>query len=182
MPRLDLVPIFLPGRQEMLDCLCETLNLQLGLEVRQHRPGFDVQTSFDPDRGQYNSTALLRMLLEDLPAETDYVLGVCGVDLFIPVLTYVFGEAQLSGPAAVISIHRLDPAVYGLPADDELLCERLEKEAIHELGHCFGLIHCQQPACVMRASTYVEDIDLKPAGFCHECNPLEVTATCRISP
>ncbi|MFC1500717.1 archaemetzincin family Zn-dependent metalloprotease [Candidatus Zixiibacteriota bacterium] len=182
MPRLDLVPIFLPGRQEMIDCLIEILEFQMGLEVRQHRPGFDAQTAFDANRGQYNSTMLLRMLLEDLPGETDYILGICGVDLFIPVLTYVFGEAQLSGPAAVISIHRLDPAVYGLPADDDLLCERLKKEAIHELGHCFGLVHCQQPACVMRASTYVEDIDLKPPGFCHECARLEVTSSCRTSP
>ena len=182
MPRLDLVPIFLPGRQEMLDCLCRTLERRLGLEVRQRRPGFDPQSSFEPGRGQYNSTSLLRMLLEDLPADTDLILGVSSVDLFIPVLTYVFGEAQLSGSAAVISIHRLDPTVYGLPADDRLLCERLEKEAIHELGHCFGLIHCHDPACVMRASTYVEDIDIKPADFCQACTRLEESATCRTSP
>jgi len=182
VPRLDLVPIFLPGRREMLDCLSETLELQLGFEVRQHLPSFDARSSFDTNRGQYNSTTLLRMLLKDLPAETDYILGVCGVDLFIPVLTYVFGEAQLSGSAAVISIHRLDPLVYGLPADDTLLCSRLVKEAIHELGHCLGLVHCHEPACVMRASTYVEDIDLKPAAFCHECTRLKEEATCRISP
>lgn len=182
MPRLDLVPIFLPGRQVLLDRLSADLEHQLHLEVHQRRPRFDAQASFDTTRGQYNSTTLLRLLLDDTPVEIDYVLGICGVDLFIPILTYVFGEAQLSGSAAIISIHRLDPQVYGLPADEELLYERLLKESIHELGHCFGLVHCHDPACVMRASTYVEDIDMKPAGFCHECTRMEVAATCRTSP
>ncbi|MFC1627629.1 archaemetzincin family Zn-dependent metalloprotease [Gemmatimonadota bacterium] len=182
MPRLDLVPIFMPGRQEMFNRLSRDLELHLHLKIHQHRPHFDAQASFDATRGQYNSTTLLRMLLDDAPVETDYILGICGVDLFIPVLTYVFGEAQLSGSAAVISIHRLDQLVYGLSADEELLYQRLLKEAIHELGHCFGLVHCHDPACVMRASTYVEDIDMKPATFCQQCALMEGTSTCGTSP
>jgi archaemetzincin len=97
------------------------------------------------------------------------VVGVTAVDLFVPVLTYVFGEAQLGGRAVVVSTHRLRPEAYGLPADDELVAARTEKEALHELGHTWGLRHCHAPDCVMRASTYAEEIDLKPAALCDRC-------------
>ena len=112
-----------------------------------------------------------RIGLADLPAAptSGRVLCVIGVDLFAPVLTYVFGEAQLDGRAAVVSIHRLRSELYGLPADDDLLSRRLEKEALHELGHTYGLLHCRLQSCVMHASTYVEEIDLKSAAFCDAC-------------
>jgi archaemetzincin len=96
-------------------------------------------------------------------------IGVVDVDLFIPVLTFVFGEAQLGGPAAVVSTHRLTNTFYGLPRDDDLMLRRLEKEIIHELGHTFGLYHCHQFECVMRSSTYVEEIDMKRAHPCPAC-------------
>ena len=41
--------------------------------------------------------------------------------------------------------------------------------AAHELGHCDGLLHCRLDGCVMRASTYVEEIDLKSAERCRRC-------------
>ena len=94
---------------------------------------------------------------------------MAGVDLFIPVLTYVFGEAQLAGRAAVVSTHRLDCQLYGLPANRKLLKQRLRKEAIHELGHTYNLLHCREDACVMMSSTYVENIDLKSDRFCGHC-------------
>ena len=97
------------------------------------------------------------------------VLGVTGVDLFIPVLTYVFGEAQVYGPAAVVSTHRLQPTVYGLPDDPGLFYRRLLTEAIHELGHTHGLLHCLEPGCAMGSSTYVEEIDLKRPALCPTC-------------
>jgi archaemetzincin len=91
------------------------------------------------------------------------------MDLYIPVLTFVFGEAQLDGMAAIVSTHRLQNQFYGLPHDDDLMLRRLEKEVIHELGHTFGLFHCRQFECVMRSSTYVEEIDLKRADLCDAC-------------
>jgi archaemetzincin len=97
------------------------------------------------------------------------VLAVSGEDLFIPILTYVFGEAQLGGEFAVVSYHRLQPERYGLAADRNLLLDRLFKESLHELGHTYGLVHCQDQDCVMRTSTYAEDIDLKGGSFCRRC-------------
>ena len=96
-------------------------------------------------------------------------LGVTALDLFIPALSFVFGEAQLGGTAAVVSLHRLRAESYGLRPDPALLFERLVKEALHELGHTHGLVHCQSFDCVMRSSTYVEDIDQKPQLFCDSC-------------
>ncbi len=163
-------------RHKFMMRLRKELNKILHMEVSHRRPSFDPEMAFDKSRGQYNSTSLLRMLLEESPDSADYILGVAGVDLFIPVLTYVFGEAQLDGRAAVVSTHRLRPDVYGLPDDDELLFNRLLTESIHELGHCFGLIHCLVAECVMHASTYVEEVDLKSTAFCPLCQAAVMNA------
>ncbi|MCP4662922.1 MAG: archaemetzincin family Zn-dependent metalloprotease [bacterium] len=166
---LTLVPIFFSARQDLLKELIRHLERILHMEVSLRRPWFDPEASFDSSRGQYNSTQFLAQLLSDRSDPTTKILGITSVDLFIPVLTYVFGEAQVDGPAAVVSIHRLRNEAYGLPADDDLLAERLEKEAVHELGHTFGLVHCFDPQCVMHSSTYVEEIDLKSTMFCASC-------------
>jgi archaemetzincin len=129
----------------------------------------DLQCAYDASRQQYNSSALLLQLLQQRPPETCRMLAVADVDLFIPVLTFVFGEAQLDGCAAVVSLHRLNNAFYGLPEDSALITERLVKEAVHELGHTFGLLHCRRPGCVMGKATYVEDIDQKSRDLCPQC-------------
>jgi len=170
MATLALVPIYLPDRMSLVRRLTGALSDTLRLDIQIRKPWFDPEGAFDPSRGQYHSTRLLGMLLDSPGLDVDRVLGVTSVDLFIPVLTYVFGEAQLDGTAAVVSIDRLRPEAYGLPRDDDLLFDRLLKEAVHELGHTIGLIHCPSPRCVMRSSTYVEDIDLKPATFCRDCS------------
>ncbi len=130
---------------------------------------FSLDRAFDASRGQYNSTALLAQLLRLFGQSDEKKIALVGVDLFIPVLTFVFGEAQLNGIAAVVSTHRLANPFYGLPPDDALSFRRLEKEIVHELGHTFGLYHCHQFECVMRSSTYVEEIDLKRLLPCTEC-------------
>jgi archaemetzincin len=97
------------------------------------------------------------------------ILAVTSLDLFVPVLTFVFGEAQLAGNCAVVSIHRLREEVYGLPPNPGLLAERLAKEAIHELGHTFGLRHCDDWNCAMASSHSVEWLDVKGADLCPAC-------------
>ncbi len=169
MPSLSLVPIYFGDRQPMLASLQERLGEVFGLAVHVRPPWFDPEVPFDASRGQYNSTLFLAQLLTDPHRDVARILGVTSVDLFIPVLTYVYGEAQLDGRASIVSVHRLRNEAYGLPPDDSVLFQRLEKEAIHELGHTYGLVHCARPACVMRSSTYVEEIDLKDAVFCPSC-------------
>lgn len=174
---VTIVPFYLGSHDHLLDALRTCLEQSFGGDSAVHLPTFDPEQTFEPARGQYNSRALLALLLREPIDETRRVLGVCGVDLFIPVLTYVFGEAQLDGRAAVVSAHRLRPEMYGLPPDLGLLDQRLRKEAVHELGHTYGLLHCADSSCVMHSSTYVEEIDLKLVRFCRRC-----TARVRAAP
>jgi len=166
---LDLVPFYTPEGLSLIQDLRDALARAFRMPVRHRRPWFDPESTYDATRSQYSSTRILERLLDDPQPCDGPVLGVTGVDLFVPVLTFVYGEAQLGGRAAVVSMHRLRPEAYGLAPDPLLLGERLLKEAIHELGHVHGLIHCPDPACVMRPSTYVEQIDGKSAEFCDAC-------------
>ena len=132
---------------------------------------FDAVVAFDPARGQYRSTTLLQGLASLYPW-AHRILGVTPVDLFVPVLTFVYGEAQVGGRCAVVSSFRLREECYGLPRDGELTMERLLKEAVHELGHTFGLRHCDDWTCVMHSTHTVERLDLKTAVFCERCRTL----------
>ena len=129
----------------------------------------DPEPAYDPRRGQVDCRQLFP-LLEKIAQETHgRVLGVADVDLFSAVFTFVFGESRLNGEAAMISLHRLRPEVYGLAANAELVQVRTQREALHEVGHLFGLVHCHYPECVMRFSGSVEEVDLKPSRFCPAC-------------
>jgi archaemetzincin len=129
----------------------------------------DPQFSFHGERRQYHSSKILAALQEFITPGTWRLLGVTGNDLYIPILTFVFGEAQMGGPAAVVSYYRLRQEFYGLPGDHDLLRQRLLKEAVHELGHTLALTHCEDYRCAMSASHSVELIDLKENAFCQPC-------------
>ena len=129
----------------------------------------DAEFAFHAERQQYHSSEILQKLQLSATAQTWRLLGVAGSDLYIPILTFVFGEAQLEGRCAVVSTHRLRQEFYGLQADQALLRDRLLKEAVHELGHTLGLRHCESYRCAMAASHSVEWIDLKDPGFCASC-------------
>ena len=101
--------------------------------------------------------------------DTWRLLGVTERDLYIPILTFVFGEAQMGGASAIVSYHRLTQEFYGLPPDLDLLANRLLIESVHELGHTLHLTHCHDFRCAMAASHAVEWIDIKDSGFCEDC-------------
>jgi archaemetzincin len=125
--------------------------------------------AFSAARQQYSSTEILAKLAARPGIDEAKILCVVSADLYIPILTFVFGEAQLKGSCAVISTFRLRPEFYGLPADEVLLASRTIKEAVHELGHTLGIPHCEDYNCVMAPSHAVEWIDLKKASFCEAC-------------
>jgi archaemetzincin len=129
----------------------------------------DPEFAFHGERQQYHSSQLLRRMQSLVTADSWRVLGIASVDLYIPILTFVFGEAQMSGPCAVLSVHRLRQEFYGLPADPELFRRRLIKEAVHELGHTLNLTHCDDYRCAMASSHAVEWIDLKESALCSVC-------------
>ena len=129
----------------------------------------DLSEYFDASRRQYNGDKLLRVIDQMDDSGSDKTIGLFNVDLFIPILTYIFGQAQLGGRTGIASIYRLSNERYGISEGDNFLLQRFTKEVIHELGHLFGLIHCRTPTCVMRSSTYVEDIDQKVVQLCSKC-------------
>ena len=118
--------------------------------------------AYNPQRDQYVADVMLHRTREagvHLP-----VLGVTEVDLYVAGLNYVFGMADLPGHAAVISLHRLR-----LDADADCFRDRAVKEAVHEMGHTFGLKHCDDRHCVMYFSFSLADTDRKGKAYCPQC-------------
>jgi len=138
------------------------------MECRVRPQHLDPAFAYDRNRNQYYSTAILQSM-QPLVENGTRLLAVTSVDLYVPVLTFVFGEAQLNGSCALVSTHRLQEEFYGLPPRPGLMHERLVKEAVHELGHTFGLRHCDDWRCVMTSSHGVERVDVKDVGFCTAC-------------
>jgi archaemetzincin len=127
----------------------------------------DPAFALNPARNQYDSTRLVAELKARFPQAM--VIGVAACDLFIPVLTFVFGEAEMPGRAAIFSIHRLREEFYGLPPDRTLLANRALRELWHEAGHLRGLAHCADWNCVMSSSHSVELVDSKSEHYCGDC-------------
>ncbi len=125
--------------------------------------------AFDPKRKQYQSVEIMRMLAQCAPPDATRVLGITDVDLAIPMLSFLFGQAQLDGQVAVVSLCRLQQEFYGLPSQENVLRERLTKEVLHEMGHTFGLVHCAQQKCAMSLSTHIGMVDTKSERYCDRC-------------
>jgi archaemetzincin len=132
---VHIVPIYLPTQPTVLADLATHIGRAVGSTVLVRPLRFDPEVAFDASRGQYKSTMLLEQLLAEDPSNDARLLGVAGVDLFIPILTYVFGEAQLGGRVAVASTARLHEDL-GLH-DERRFTERVVKESVHEIGHAF---------------------------------------------
>ncbi len=145
------------------------------LEVRGGCP----EDAYDARRGQWSSSRVLAWVAEAAPDDAERVLGVFDGDLFIPVLSWVFGEAQLGGRCAVVSTARLGvpPAETGgwrallsLGKDPRaVFLSRLLKECAHELGHTYGLVHCPDATCLMSRSSTLLHVDAKSATVCPRC-------------
>lgn len=129
----------------------------------------DPAPSYHAERQQYHSSEILQRMQALLRSQDSRLLAVADLDLYIPILKYVFGEAQIGGPCAVVSLYRLRQEFYGLDRDDALLSQRLLKESVHELGHTFNLLHCEDYRCVMASSHAVEWIDLREHALCETC-------------
>jgi archaemetzincin len=155
--------------ESFLGKIAEAVNYEFQLPVNIREGHLDITEFYDPVRRQYNGNRLLKEV--DLLSGSNFnkTIGLFNVDLFIPILTYIFGQAFLNGRTGIASLYRLSNERYGMVSDDRFILERFRKEIIHELGHTFGLIHCHIPTCVMRSSTYVEDIDQKSTNLCIRC-------------
>jgi len=119
--------------------------------------------AYNRNRHQYYSTAILAQMKKVYKEKDEFILGIIDVDLYVPELNFVFGEAEILNRVAIISLSRLKSK------NEALFKERTLKEAVHELGHLYGLGHCRNPHCVMFFSNSILDTDRKSSFFCESC-------------
>lgn len=139
-------------------------NLQTitGRYVRVLSPRTRPEFAFMATRQQFDATKIIANLAAE-KGGAPFKLGIIRHDLSVPILTYVYGESQIGGRAAVISSHRL------FDRRPEVIYERMAKIGIHEIGHLFGLNHCWELDCLMRFSKQIEQLDQLPMDLCNAC-------------
>lgn len=157
-------------RQELLHYLIKSVENAFSLRVDCRSPmQEDMQYAYHAGRDQYYSSAVL----ERIPSAINkgiHILVIVDLDLFVPGLNFVFGEASPRKGVCIISLTRLRQEFYGLKPEIPLFFQRAAKEAVHELGHTFGLSHCRDSRCVMFFSNSLSDTDRKKALFCERCH------------
>jgi archaemetzincin len=159
---LDLIPLG-PVDPLVLDIVAANIQAVLGLATQVVIPQPNPDYAYVSSRRQYDAVKILKVLAVE-PDGAPLKLGVTSLDLCIPILTYVYGESQLGGKSAVVSIHRL-----GHRYSREQTYIRIAKVCVHEVGHIFGLEHCWDPGCLMRFSKQLEQLDQLPLHFCSAC-------------
>jgi archaemetzincin len=155
----------------ILDELKKGLERTFGCPVETASDDFNLEKAYDSRRKQYLATKILPRLKKSRAAKGDKVLGVVDVDLYASGLNFIFGQAEIAAGTAVISLYQLRQEYYAMPPNAALLVDRALKEAVHELGHTFGLEHCPDEKCVMHFSNSLSDTDWKQAAFCSRCRP-----------
>lgn len=166
-----LRPVGTDSHQKMR-WLAESIGAVFGVKVIEGALLEVVDDAYDCNRRQYCAQTILAKLASSTPLELgNKVLGVAWIDLYAPGLNFVFGQADAKLGIAVISLCRLKQEFYGLPADEQIFRNRALKEAVHELGHTFGIGHCPDRRCVMHFSNSLADTDYKSVSFCAGCQP-----------
>ncbi len=168
MQDICIAPVRISNK-ELLQRIILELGKILLVEIKTVDLKLDLNKAYSSDRRQYYSTQIIAEALNHTDRLNGKVVILVDFDLYIPVFTYVFGEAQLNGKHSVVSLCRLHEEFYTGRTDDELLFERAVKEILHELGHNFGLLHCSNWDCVMHASADIEEVDIKGRVYCRDC-------------
>jgi len=146
--------------------LCNDLTLRFKLKCLIKPSLTHPDYAYNPKRRQYLASEVLDVIKKIKVSDVSKVLGITEVDLYARGLNFVFGQAELSCRNCIISVIRLDPRFYRDDYNEKLFYERVLKEAVHELGHTFGLQHCDDRRCVMVFSNSLRDTDYKSSSFC----------------
>jgi archaemetzincin len=166
---------------ELIEAVAGEIEQVFGFSTRTSPILDDISFALDDSRNQYHSTAILERLAASIPPGVIRVLAIAQVDLFIPILTHVYGEAQLGGSACVVSTFRLNEGRSGINISQKYI-DRIVKEAIHELGHTFNLRHCPEQTCIMHYCRNEEDVDRKSDQLCRYCIIMLEDEMKRLSP
>ncbi len=164
-----LVAAIDPVDVEILGATCDAAEQYFDAICFIEDPLTPPESAYDPARRQYRSDVILGYLNLLAPDRVEKVLAVTELDLYVPGLNFVFGQAILNGRPAVVSVARLRPEFYGQPPNLSLLLERVQKEVTHEMGHLYGLEHCSNRRCVMSFSNSIVEVDMKGKEFCPKC-------------
>jgi archaemetzincin len=167
--KITLVPI---GNIQkwVLESLAEKLEKAFGCPTEIQEGMKLPEEAYNRGRNQYHSSQILERIHNFIkPGNKERVLAIADVDLYVHGLNFVFGEAELGGHFAIVSLTRLRQSFYGRPENKTLFIERTVKEAVHELGHVYGFTHCPDRDCVMHFSNSLMDTDRKKSSFCSRC-------------
>ena len=153
---------------ELIEATAGEIKRVFGFSTETESVLQDLAFALDQNRNQYHSTLILDQLAAKSPGRAIRVIAIAQVDLFIPILTHVYGEAQLGGTACIVSTYRLNEGRSGMNISQKFIA-RIVKEAIHELGHTFKLRHCPELTCIMHYCRNEEDVDRKSDQLCRYC-------------
>jgi|WetSurMetagenome_2_1015567.scaffolds.fasta_scaffold32754_2 archaemetzincin len=157
------------SNKALMKKLQEELSGIFSVNIDSIKLDFDLHNAYSHERKQYYSTKIIESAINHTDYTDGIVLMLTEIDLYIPVLTFIFGEAQLKGKHSIVSVCRLHEEFYTGITNDELFYERVKKEVLHELGHNFGLLHCFDWDCVMHSSNSIEEVDIKGSFYCKHC-------------
>ena len=153
----------------LLQDLVTELSKRFSYRIHVINLKINLDNFYSIDRKQYFSTQIIAEAMKLTDEFNGKIIMLTDVDIFVPALTFIFGEAQLNGKHSILSVCRLHEEFYSGISNENLLLERTIKEALHELGHCYGLRHCIDWDCVMHSSNGIEEVDIKGSTFCRKC-------------
>jgi len=184
VPRIEAVNFFADSQvpRAQVEEVIARASRQIAVPCRLHVTEWDAGARRLNGREQVDADALLVSFEKATSPETVNI-GLTRHDLGLMLFTFVFGRARRYGHAAIVSLARLGPEHYGLPADPDLEVKRTVAEVMHELGHVAGLAHCSDLRCLMYFATNVETIDLRGDRFCAACSaalPSQLLVTARM--
>ena len=172
--QIILQPILFQPAKDIISLLEKILSEEFNASIVTASPIKNISDQlFDKQRKQWKSNDILQWLSDKYkPSKSTRILAICDFDAYSDHLNFVFGEAYVDGSISAIYLPRLRQEFYGLKPDESLFYQRIVKEAVHELGHAFGLNHCKNIRCVMHFSNSLSDTDIKTSHFCNVCKDL----------
>jgi len=159
---------------DIIECVTRSITRTFNIATRVESNLYMARYIPNPIFGKHNATIILKYLCKELPEDFFKTLVITELDLYSPIFSCLFGEAQLGGRCALISLFRLRQEFYNLAPDHAVFLSRCEKEAIHEIAHTIGLLHCRDINCIMFPSNSIIDTDVKSSSFCIHCHKMVI--------